>query len=217
MKRVSDKMRIILAISVICFVGLFQTACGAKKVNVPLDAAQYTKSNESDSDEGDDAGEEEEDASAQGSGNACQDLLAEQRKSAKLSRTEKCEKCLCDKCADEFATIIEDGTKAINVVTCAEKNKVTGQCLACKGPCMNSLSGILTGGGDINSVLSGPCVKEVCTAGSLDCSSIMNAYRLLQVCVSDADNPCGHAMALSDCLVQNCPSPTCAESTITCQ
>jgi hypothetical protein len=240
MKRVSDKMRIVLAISVICLLGFTLSACGAEKVEVPLDAASFVEGargngadNGNDEEDQDAAAkdDEEEDDSTKSSStkrsskaDECLDFLAEQNEDADLSRTEKCEECLCDECSDEIETIIDDGKKAINVLSCAEEEEVTGQCLMCEGgncrsTVMGNLGGIRGGRtGGSTTLFDGPCAKEVCSATSIDCTTVNGATSLVQACVAGQDNPCGHALDLLECMAKNCESPVCKETkAITCE
>jgi hypothetical protein len=212
MKPVSEKNRMLFAIYTACLFSFALHGCGSKKVDVPLEYLEsYDGGGVDDEEQAGGSGGAGGSSSKKSGSNACLDNLASQRKDAKLSRTVKCEQCLCDKCADQVNAVIEAGSKAIDVVTCAEKNKVTGQCLLCKGNCMSTFA-----------LFQGPCVDQVCKASSVSCSTantLMDFQLALSVntaCTAGEENPCGYAMALSECLLNNCPSDVCS-SNVPCE
>lgn len=214
MKRVSDKTRIVLAISVSCWVGIAVSACGAKKVMVPLDAAALLENEDGGVGNGGKGGKGgSAGTSASGSGQ-CLDSIQSQLTAANVSLTKTCEDCLCKKCGAEIAAVVKDGKNAINLVKCGLKSKVTSTCLFCNGSCL-TVNGLMT-------VFQGPCANEVCAAASLACSSsstiadYQTALSVSTTCVVGADNTCGRAYSLSDCSVKNCASPVCEQAT-TCQ
>jgi hypothetical protein len=202
MKRISDKTRTVLAISVTCWVGLSLSACGAKKVMVPLDAAELLESEDGGVGSAGKGG-----SSGKNAGNECLNTLESQVDSAGLSLTDKCQECMCEKCSAEIAAVDKAGKTAINLVTCGLKNKVTDTCLFCNGSC-STITGLL-------SAFQGPCTNEVCKAASAACSSSSTiadyevGLTVNDTCVAGAKNPCGYAYSLSVCSVKNCASPTC--------
>jgi hypothetical protein len=212
MKLASEKTRVVFAVFVTCAFGLVLGGCGSKKINVPLSLIEGYEGGVEDG--GDAEAETEKSASkSKSASSSCLDNLEEQRKDKKLDRTVKCEECLCKNCEDEVAAVIKDGQKAIDVVTCAEKNKVTNECLLCPGPCMGSITDMMT-------VFQGPCADEVCKAASIECSSsstIVDYQAALSVsekCTAGQDNPCGHALTLSECMLKNCPISTCSAAIV---
>jgi hypothetical protein len=220
MKRISDKTRIVLAISVTCWVVFALSACGAKRIIVPLDAAELVVSEDggvnSAAGKGGSGGKSGSagTSASTGASSTCLDSAKSQLTTANVSLTATCQQCLCSKCSDEIAAVLKDGKTAINLVTCGLKNKVTSTCLFCNGSC-STVTGIL-------SAFQGPCTNEVCTAASATCSSSSTiadyqiGLTVNDTCAVGKDNPCGHAYSLSDCSVKNCASPTCDQAKV-CQ